>query len=239
MSRVIELPSLAAALVLVALVAAAGVPADASAAPARAEIAKVVVPTAATASPGAGRKVLRLRPTALIAGGPNQLLIVGRRSVGGREFLKVRLPVRPNGATGWVNRDAVVILRARYSIRVRLGSRRVEVLRGGRVVRRIGAVVGKPSTPTPTGSFAISEIVPQRGNGGFYGPFVLTLTAFSNVLEKFDGGPGRVAIHGRGGASLRDPLGSARSHGCIRVDNGQALWLARNIEPGTPVTITR
>ena len=57
--------------------------------------------------------------------------------------------------------------------------------------------------------------------GDFYGPWALHLTALSDVLTTFDGGPGRIAIHGRGGSSLRDPLGTARSHGCIRI--GQSL----------------
>jgi lipoprotein-anchoring transpeptidase ErfK/SrfK len=48
-----------------------------------------------------------------------------------------------------------------------------------------------------------------------------------------------VAIHGRGGASLRDPLGSARSHGCIRIPNRAVEWLARRVVPGTPVDVVR
>ena len=32
-------------------------------------------------------------------------------------------------------------------------------------------------------------------------------------------------------------LGSARSHGCIRIGNRQIRYLARNLVPGTPVTI--
>jgi hypothetical protein len=42
-----------------------------------------------------------------------------------------------------------------------------------------------------------------------------------------------------GGASLRDPLGSARSHGCIRIGNRAVAWLARRALPGTPVDIRR
>jgi hypothetical protein len=54
----------------------------------------------------------------------------------------------------------------------------------------------------------------------------LPLTAFSATLRRFGGGPGRVAIHGRGGASLNDPLESARSHDSIRIDNGPIAWIA-------------
>jgi lipoprotein-anchoring transpeptidase ErfK/SrfK len=57
------------------------------------------------------------------------------------------------------------------------------------------------------------------------------------VLDNYGGGPGRVAIHGRGGASLADPLGTARSHGCIRVANLDVQWLARSVAAGTPVRI--
>ncbi len=52
------------------------------------------------------------------------------------------------------------------------------------------------------------------------------------------GGPGRIAIHGRGGASLLNPLGSAASHGCIRIDNGPVSWLATHVPQGAPVQIT-
>ena len=57
------------------------------------------------------------------------------------------------------------------------------------------------------------------------------------MLDDYGGGPGRVALHGRGGASLLDPLGSAASHGYVRVDSGQAAWLSRVLRPGVPVTV--
>ena len=79
--------------------------------------------------------------------------------------------------------------------------------------------------------------VPQPSPNDFVGTWALMLSAFSDVLGSFDGGPGEVAIHGRGGASLLDPLGSARSHGCIRIDNGDIDVLARDTGEGTPVRI--
>jgi lipoprotein-anchoring transpeptidase ErfK/SrfK len=57
------------------------------------------------------------------------------------------------------------------------------------------------------------------------------------VLEDYGGGPGRVAIHGRAGASLLDPLGTARSHGCIRVANRDISWMASHVPVGTPVDV--
>ena len=98
-------------------------------------------------------------------------------------------------------------------------------------------MTGAPGTPTPHGLAAIYERNRQPDPGGFLGPWALSLTAHSNVLESYGGGPGRVAIHGRAGASLRDPLGSARSHGCIRITSRAVSWLARHVPPGTPVRV--
>jgi lipoprotein-anchoring transpeptidase ErfK/SrfK len=113
------------------------------------------------------------------------------------------------------------------------------VYRDGERVRSVRAVVGAPGTPTPRGLAAIYERNRQPDRTGFLGPWALSLTALSDVLESYGGGPGRIAIHGRGGASLRDPLGSARSHGCVRVSNGAVEWLAVHVLPGTPVDIRR
>ncbi|HWH20515.1 MAG TPA: L,D-transpeptidase, partial [Solirubrobacterales bacterium] len=61
---------------------------------------------------------------------------------------------------------------------------------------------------------------------GFVGPWALPLTLLSDKLHHFEGGEGRVAIHGRDGASLLNPLGTAASHGCIRVPNAEVRWMA-------------
>jgi lipoprotein-anchoring transpeptidase ErfK/SrfK len=163
--------------------------------------------------------------------------VVARRRAGGTWFVKVLLPRRPNGAAAWVAADRVRLLRTRFHVYVDRRARRIVVTRGGRRVRSARIVVGAPRSPTPGGEFAISERVRQPSARGFVGPWVLALTAFSGTYRQFDGGPGRVAIHGRAGASLRDPLGTARSHGCVRVDNALVRWMARHLQPGTPVTI--
>jgi lipoprotein-anchoring transpeptidase ErfK/SrfK len=106
-------------------------------------------------------------------------------------------------------------------------------------VRRFRAVVGAPATPTPHGLAAIYERNRQPNPRAFIGPWSLSLSVHSNVLESYGGGPGRVAIHGRAGASLRDPLGTARSHGCIRILNRHVSWMARKLPAGTPVQIRR
>jgi hypothetical protein len=169
------------------------------------------------------------------------LLVLGAaREQDGRCWVRVRLPARPNGAAGWVEVSRVELRATRWRIEVRLAQRRVNVLRDGRVVRRFKVVVGAPATPTPTGLFAVTGAW-RSPPDAFLGAWVLALTAHSDTLQRYDGGDGRVALHGRGGASLRDPLGTARSHGCVRLDNAAIRWLVRTVGatrlPGTPVRI--
>ena len=230
---------------LAAAAACGSVAADARAAPwaptrTHATIARVVVASDVRQSPGGGKVLARLGTQAPWTGGPVALLVLGGRRDGeGRLWLKVRLPDRPNDASGWVNADHVRTSVTPWRVRIRLRARSVSVYRRGRLVRRFRAVVGKPATPTPRGVFAVAERARQADPAGFLGPWALHLTAHSDVLDNYGGGPGRVAIHGRSGASLADPLGTAASHGCVRVDNRQIRWLAARLRPGTPVRITR
>jgi hypothetical protein len=85
-------------------------------------------------------------------------------------------------------------------------------------VQRLKVVVGAPETPTPVGLFSIIGAW-RSPPSSFLGSWILALTAHSEVLRRFDGGDGTVGVHGRGGASLQAPLGTARSHGCIRLAN--------------------
>ena len=168
------------------------------------------------------------------------VLVLAARERTGRCWVRVRLPSRPNSESGWVNGERLELSSTTWRLVVHVGSRRLDMLRRGRLVRRVAVVVGAPLTPTPRGLFAIAGAWKWRPRD-FYGAWVLTLSAHSDVLKRFDGGDGRIALHGRGEASLADPLGSARSHGCIRLANSAISWLARTIGPrqlpGTPVVV--
>jgi L,D-transpeptidase catalytic domain len=169
------------------------------------------------------------------------LLVLSRAHPGaGRCWVQVRLPWRPNDAAGWVNANKVLLEQTRWRIEVSTAARTLTLFRSGVPVRTVSVVVGKPSTPTPTGLFAIVWAIPWYPND-FLGSWVLELTAHSNVLQEFDGGDGTVGIHGRGGTSLLDPLGSAASHGCVRLANDDIDWLVSTVGegrlPGTPVEI--
>ena len=170
----------------------------------------------------------RLGTSARWNGGPMALLVLGSTvDKEERRWLRVRLPERPNGTAGWIPADRAVTRLTRWRVVVDVDRRLVSLLRDGRPIRRWRAVVGAPGTPTPRGLFAIGERVRQPDRDDFIGSWALHLTAYSKVLDNFGGGPGTIGIHGRGGASLLDPLGSAASHGCIRIDNAAVEFLAR------------
>jgi lipoprotein-anchoring transpeptidase ErfK/SrfK len=158
----------------------------------------------------------------------------------GRAWLRVRLPGHTLGAkaspkSGWISASNTLISTTAWHIVVNLGERQVHVYRDGRVLRSYSAIVGKPSTPTPTGEYFVEESVrvPADEPGG---PFALATSDRSNVLQEFDGGPGQIAIHGLD--NLGGQLGTAESHGCIRLADSAITWLVRRIGRGVPVTIS-
>ena len=155
-----------------------------------------------------------------------------------RHDLAAGPPARPaQHGGGWIDANVAQLSTTPWRIVVSTERRVVDVYWQGQHVKSFRAVVGAPGSPTPHGLFAVLERIRTSSPNSFYGTWVLSLTAHSNVYQHFDGGDGRVAIHGRGGASLAAPLGSARSHGCVRLDNSAIDWLSGIAEPGTPVEI--
>ena len=151
-------------------------------------------------------------------------------------WLLVRLPGRPNGHAGWISAAHTSRSITFWHIYVNTAKMTVTVDWGGRPVKVFKAVVGKPSTPTPVGQFFVEEPV-ALGPSGIGAPFALALSARSNVLQEFDGGPGQIAIHGLD--NVGGVLGTAVSHGCIRIADGNVRWLAARIGAGVPVMISR
>jgi hypothetical protein len=149
-------------------------------------------------------------------------------------WLEVRLPGRPNSHTGWILRKGTVEWATNWRLVVNRSRRQVSVYRSGRLVRVFKAVVGKPSTPTPPGEFFVEESVALRSSD-VGAPFALALSARSEVLQEFDGGPGQIALHGL--SNVGGVPGTATSHGCVRLTDAAMRWLVVRIGRGTPVTI--
>lgn len=219
-----------------ALLSLAFLSVGASAASASTQTVKLLGPVVAHSYPGArAPQVSTIKATRPLTGAPTVLPVVGRAEADGRPWVRVLLPQRPNSASAWIPADGTQSGKTEWRVVIDRSSRKAEVRKGNRVVRRFSVVVGARKTPTPTGSFFVAERVPQP-KGTATGPWALALSAYSNVLQEFAGGPGQIALHGRTG--LRDPLGTAASHGCVRFDDSAIRWIAGHVSAGTPVTIT-
>lgn len=154
----------------------------------------------------------------------------------GHSWVHVAIPGRPNGGKGWIKAVRTRSTSTPWRIAVDLSKRRVTVSHFRRTIRRFSAVVGAPATPTPRGRFFVEEAL-ALGRRSAGAPFALASSARSEVLQEFDGGPGQIALHGRN--LLDDPLGTAASHGCVRLGTRAITWLAERIGAGVPLTIRK
>jgi lipoprotein-anchoring transpeptidase ErfK/SrfK len=172
----------------------------------------------------AGRPFAKVTPRQL---GDTWLPVVDRRA----GWVKVLLPSRPNGSTGWMRTDKVEQARTPYLIRVHVGSRQLDLFKNDTLVGSWAVAVGAPETPTPTGrTFLLGSIVDDHAS---YSPVILPLGTHSNTLDSYGGGPGTVALHGWPDAAV---FGHAVSHGCIRVP-ADALQQLTQVPLGTLVLI--
>jgi hypothetical protein len=149
------------------------------------------------------------------------------------QWYEVQLPIRPNGATGWVRAADLQLHTVRARVEVDISERRLTLFRAGRPVFSAAVAVGSPATPTPTGRYYVNQRLVSDDAAGPYGPAAIGVSAFSPVLTGWaQGGP--VAIHG-----TNEPwsIGHAVSNGCIRLPNATLSRLFRVAVAGTPVII--
>jgi hypothetical protein len=195
--------------------------------------AAVVRPTSAVRSPGgvtvARFDRLNINGVATVLG----VLAVRRDASCAPTWYRVQLPVRPNGAVGWVRARDVRLRRVTTRILVDLSARRVTLFRAGRRVLATRAAIGKPGTPTPTGRYYVNQRLRASDATGPFGPGAVGISAFSPTLRSWaQGGP--IAIHG---TNTPTKLGRAVSYGCVRIANADLLRLFELAEEGTPVVI--
>ena len=201
------------------------------------KLTQVMTPHGVRARPDGHAPVIEtVQPWRPLTGERTILPVLARaRGKQGVWWLEVLLPGRPNGHTGWIKKPGTLAARTSFAVLVHLATRRVDVYQSGRLAESFLAVVGRPSTPTPRGQFFVEEWL-QITAGSAGGPYALALSARSNVYQEFDGGPGQIALHGIYG--IGGKLGTAQSHGCIRLDSAAMTWLGMHIHGGVPVTIT-
>ena len=194
--------------------------------------ARVTTATHAYRSPGRGAFLsLPLQDT---YGFPTTLSVLDRMQLcSGATWYRVRLAHWPNGTTGWVRATAVATTKLRVRMVVDVSAHQLTLYRAGRVVLRSPAAIGKPSTPTPLGTFFVTQRFVVDPPTGAYGPRALGISAFSNVLRTWrDGGP--IGIHG---TDETFSIGKPVSHGCVRLPNDLIIKLFAVTPLGTPVVI--
>ncbi len=148
-------------------------------------------------------------------------------------WLRVTLPVLPNGTRGWVPRRALggyAISRHRLVVdRARL---RLTLYARGRVVLRAPVGIGQDRWPTPRGRFLVRNRL-EGYTSPAYGPVAFGTSGRSATLTDWPAG-GFIGIHG---TDRPDLIPGRVSHGCIRLRNPDMLELARLMPVGTAVEI--
>ena len=123
---------------------------------------------------------------------------------------------------------------------LRLGERKVHVYQGDRIKASYPVAIGKASTPTPTGTYEVFQMikdpvwqspwtgrVTQPGPNSALGVRWIGFAQMSNGIIGFHGTP------------TVNSIGHAASNGCVRMYNRDVLKLFASVEMGTKVIVER
>jgi L,D-transpeptidase-like protein len=141
-----------------------------------------------------------------------------------------------NNRLVWVDAKSTGLRYARthFELDVDLSARTLVVRRNGTAVRRLSIGVGRAGSPTPTGTFAVTDKLNGRAYSTVYGCCILSLSATQPNLPAGWTGGNRVAIHGTLSPS---DFGRAVSAGCMHASDWDLRYLMRLVPLGTPVVI--
>jgi lipoprotein-anchoring transpeptidase ErfK/SrfK len=124
----------------------------------------------------------------------------------------------------------------KVSLRADLSARRVDLVVGRRVVKRMRVAIGRPGSSTPTGRFAVTDKISGNRYGPYYGCCILALSGHQpNTPAGWRGG-NRLAVHG---TNAPGTIGAAASAGCLRGSDRDLRTLMRRVPVGTPIFIRR
>jgi lipoprotein-anchoring transpeptidase ErfK/SrfK len=152
------------------------------------------------------------------------------------DWLKVSLPIPPNGQSGWIRTSQVIVRPNYYRVDVARSAHQVRIYKDDVLVKTYAAAIGKADTPTPGGTYFIRVLLQPPNPNGDYGPYAYGLSGYSAVLTNFNGGNGVIGIHGTNEPQV---IGTDASHGCIRLRNADITDLVTHykLQLGTPVRI--
>jgi lipoprotein-anchoring transpeptidase ErfK/SrfK len=185
------------------------------------------------AAPHAGSDPIATLDAQTEEGTTNVVLVVAQATTNEGAWVHVRLPVLPNGRTGWVRRSALGGYRF---VHTRLVVDRTKLtatlFKNGQPIFHAPVGVGTPAAPTPAGEFYV-RLKLAGFNDPFYGPVAYGTNARSTVLTDWPGG-GYIGIHG---TNMPELVPGRVSHGCIRMRNEDILKLSALMPVGTPLIV--
>ncbi len=168
-------------------------------------------------------------------GAPTTLMAFGAQTVGDDEWFQVELVGAPNHREAWVRADDVTVESTTTAVHVYLEEREVDLVQEGDITLTSEAVIGAPASPTPVGTFFITDPLDFSSNpSGTYGAYALGLNGYSETLTEFNGGDPQIALHG---TDQPDLMGQDVSNGCVRLPNDVITQIADAVAPGTPVIV--
>ena len=163
-------------------------------------------------------------------GSPLRLGVVKQRG----NWLGVVSTRLPNGRLAWVRAKEVRLSTTDISLTLDLSERRLVLKRGDRVLRRMVVGVGRPSSPTPRGRFAVTDKLSGYRYSPAYGCCIVALSAHQPNLPAGWTGGNRIAIHGTNNPAS---IGVASSAGCPHASYADMQALMRRVPLGAPVFI--
>ena len=165
-------------------------------------------------------------------GSPQTLTVAARRG----SWLGVINEDVSNGGVAWVKAQGRALKPRRTDVvlRVSLERRRLELVDGNRVERKMPVGVGRPGSPTPKGRFSVTDKLSGRPYGGTYGCCILALSGRQPSVPPGWRGGDRLAIHGTDNPGS---IGRRSSAGCLHADGRDLRLLMRKVSLGTPVLI--
>lgn len=144
-------------------------------------------------------------------------------------MVAVLLAAVPAAAEGVAATATVTVRRVVVSI----PDRKLAVIEDGTTVEVYDVAVGKPSTPSPVGTFTI---VNRLAHPTYYRPGVVIPPGDRNPLGTRWMGLSEKG-YGIHGTSEPASIGYAKSHGCIRLRNADVERLYERLRPGDVVEL--
>jgi lipoprotein-anchoring transpeptidase ErfK/SrfK len=148
----------------------------------------------------------------------------------GDKWLGVIAPSLGNDELGYLRRSQVRLAHDGYVLEVDRSGRRLTVWRMGKRLRQFRVAIGRSSSPTPIGRFAITDKLSSY-QPALYGCCLLALSGHQTHLPSGWTGGDRLAIHGGGG------IGEAVSAGCLHAREADLRYLMQHVPLGTQVVI--